>query len=298
MEIERLSLFMDVVRTGSFAAVARARSIAPSSVSRAIQSLEAELGVRLFHRTTRALSLTSSGEAYASRVEGIVEALDSAAHAARSEGQGPTGRLRVTTSAAFSERYVQPGLADFLARYPALQLDLIQSDQRLDLVADRVDLAVRHGHLEDSRFISSKLLDVSYHIYVAVERSGARPQTPEDLIGQDLLTYGFAPFADDWRCVSDDQVLRVDVTPRLRVSSASAMRAAVEAGLGFGILADWLADPLVKAGRIERVCKAWCVAPDDAQRSIWLVRPSRKFVPDKTRLFQAYLLQAVDKKRL
>lgn len=164
MDLTALETFIAVVRQGSFTAVARERDLDPSSVSRTIAGLEEELGVRLFQRTTRRLSLTEAGEIYLKQVEPLAEELAAAQEAARDIGAGPHGRLRLTTSESFGQNCVVPLLGKMSAALPELSVDLVLSDANLDLVAERLDLAIRLGPRMDGNLIGRKLFDTRYRV--------------------------------------------------------------------------------------------------------------------------------------
>lgn len=154
-----MRMFVEVARRGSFAAAARDRDVDPSSVSRAVALLEEELGVRLFQRTTRRVALTEAGEIYLARVTALVDELDFARDEARGVSTGPVGTLRLTASVAFGNTCLVPLLPEFRERYPGVKLELLLTDTVLDLVAERVDLAIRLGRRFDADFIATKLFD-------------------------------------------------------------------------------------------------------------------------------------------
>ena len=149
MDVSTLQLFIEVVRQGSFAAVARDRQLDPSSVSRAIANLEKELGVRLLQRTTRQLSPTEAGLTYFERVEPLVEELQQALAVTTDMSQQPKGQLRITASVSFGLTCIVPLLPQLEAQYPDLTVDLLLTDAVVDLLAERVDVAVRLGRLAD-----------------------------------------------------------------------------------------------------------------------------------------------------
>ena len=145
MDTQALVMFVDVARAGSFAVVARERGVDPSSVSRGIAALEARVRTRLFQRTTRSLALTEAGEVYFARAPAIIAAAAQLLDESASVRSDPVGLVRLTASIAFGQACLMPLLTGFSARFPRLTLDLILTDVNLDLVADRVDLAIRLG---------------------------------------------------------------------------------------------------------------------------------------------------------
>lgn len=152
------------MRQGSFAAVARDRNLDPSSVSRAIASLEAERGIRLFQRTNRQLSPTEAGTTYFERIEPLVEEMQQAIDVAADVSGQPKGKLRVTASVSFGLKCIVPLLPNFDALYPDLTVDLLLTDSVVDLFAERIDVAVRLGLLADSTLIAQQLMRTYYSV--------------------------------------------------------------------------------------------------------------------------------------
>jgi DNA-binding transcriptional LysR family regulator len=145
MNVSDAHLIVDIARLGSFAGAARARGVDPSSVSRTVASIEAELGFRLFQRATRRVALTEAGDIYIRRIGAIAEEFDHARDEALAISAGPAGVLRMTASVALGENIIVPLLPRFRAAFPKVELDLVLTDTKLDLIADRIDLAVRLG---------------------------------------------------------------------------------------------------------------------------------------------------------
>ena len=154
MDTNVLELFSLVVKRGSFAAAAREQNVDPSSVSRIISGLETELGVRLFQRNTRQLALTEAGSIYFQRIEPLIEEIQHARHAAVDVSNRVTGTLRVTASNSFGLKFVVPRLPAFAEKYPDLVVDLMLTDAVVDLLAERVDIAIRLGTLPDSNLVA------------------------------------------------------------------------------------------------------------------------------------------------
>jgi DNA-binding transcriptional LysR family regulator len=183
-----LRLYARVARTGSFSAAGRELALSQPSVSRIISALEAAVGATLLTRTTRAVTLTEAGADYLARIEPILDSLDEADYAARGSGE-LRGVLRVALSSSFGVREVIPRLPAFLARHPALRLNLLMNDQRQELVLQGVDVAFRFGPLADSSATARRLgapprMVVAAPAYLA--RAG-EPRTPDDLAGHALI---------------------------------------------------------------------------------------------------------------
>jgi DNA-binding transcriptional LysR family regulator len=201
MEIATLRTFVEVMQRGSFAAVARARNVDPSSVSRTIGVLEADLGVRLFNRTTRQLSPTEAALAYCAQVEPMIEQLERAALVAVDSGDTPRGTLRLTAAVTFAQVNLVPLLPEFARRYPALSFELLLTDKLLDLVEDRVDLAVRLGRPAESSLIGHRLCDMVYVAAASPDylRRHGRPKAPAELAHHECLRYPVQGYGARWR---------------------------------------------------------------------------------------------------
>ena len=162
MDTEAIKTVTLVAQQGSFAAAARVLSVDPSSVSRTVAAVEEDLGLRLFQRSTRSLSVTEEGEAYLARLVPLLEELDHAQDEAREVSRHPAGTVRLTTSVAFAHTCIVPQLAAFAAQYPDISLEILPSDANLDLAANSIDLEIRLATETKGDIISSKLKEKKY----------------------------------------------------------------------------------------------------------------------------------------
>lgn len=294
MTFDQLELFVAVFRSGSFVAAANGAGLSPSSVSRSIAALENTLGTRLFQRTTRQLSPTAAGQAFYERAVTLLELANEAKDEARDSSARPSGKIRVTASTSFGALALSPILPEFMKRFPEVTIDLILSDSRLDLVEDRIDLAVRHGTLNDSSLIASKLRQVSYKLVASpdfLERYGV-PDKPEDLRGLPLLTFDLPDFDDEWRFQRGDDIQPIDIEPSVRTSNASALLALAKAGAGITLLADWTTKEALSRNELVELFPECRVSGRAEEHSLWMVYPSRKWLPTKTRILRDYLIEA------
>ena len=255
MNIDALKLFAAVSRAGSFAALARERAVDPSSVSRTVALLEADLGVRLFDRTTRRLALTEAGQLYLDRIASLLDEVDAAGEAARDAVSEPSGTLRVTASVAFGERWLMPRVASFREAFPRIRLDLSLSDAVVDITAERIDLAIRLGPRVTGAVVAARLFDTHYRIVASpayLERCGW-PAVPTDLAVHDGIVFPFAGYRSRWRFRSaGGSVDEVEPNVVLTVSNALAIRRAALDGLGVALLADWtIGDDLADGSLVD-----------------------------------------------
>jgi len=285
MDLAALQTFIAVMRQGSFAAVARDRNIDPSTISRTIANLEKELGIRLFQRSTRKLSPTEAGLTYFHRIESLVEEL-SQANAVVSDRLGqPSGTLRVTASVSFGLKCLVPLLPSFEVQYPDLSIDLLLTDAVVDLLAERIDLAIRLGPLPDSTLIAQPLTRTRYAICASpayLQRHGT-PAVPVQIAQHNCLRFPLAGYRDRWRFRDQaGQVEEVAVNGKTVISSAIGLRDCAIAGMGIALLADWLINDELAAGRLVQLLPGYDVAATDFDTLAWLVYPSKQYVPRKT----------------
>jgi DNA-binding transcriptional LysR family regulator len=292
MEIDTLRLFLETLERGSFAAVARDRDMDPSSVSRSIAGLETELGIRLLQRTTRRLALTEAGALYADRVRPLVEDLDRAQAEASDVLEAPKGTVRLSASVSFGQTCLMPLLPELRATYPELVLDLLLSDAMVDLIADRVDVAVRLVPRPDPGLIATKLMPTRYRVCASpgyLHREGPI-ETPADLASRPCLLFPLSGYRSLWRFRSrSGEEEDVPVAPGLIISNATALRDAARRGLGPVLLADWLVGEDFASGRLVDLLPQHDVTATDWETAAWLVYPSRDYVPRKVRVVIDFL---------
>ena len=296
MNLNHVKLFIAVYRSGSFSDVAKDLHIAASSVSRGIATLEQDLGVRLFQRTTRNLSPTEAGERYYCDVAPLIEEFDIAHQNTLNESVHPSGKLRVTVSTSFGQIVIAPLLMAFHKQYPSISIELSLSDNQENIIADQFDIAIRHGSLSDSGYIARKLQDVRYLLvaspdYLAENKSIS---APEDIQQHPIITFTYTAFSSKWRFRRGEQECVVPIRPVYTITSASAIKACVENGSGIAILADWAVNKALEEKSLARVLPDWAVAGDHFDSAVWLVYPSRKFMPTKTKVFTEFLLNNIE----
>ncbi|MFN3613213.1 MAG: LysR substrate-binding domain-containing protein [Rubrimonas sp.] len=285
MDLDALKLFAEVARTGSFAAVARAADIDPSQVSRAIAGLERALGVRLLQRTTRAMSLTEAGARYLAQITPLIEGLERAAEEARSEDSDPAGMVRLTASVAFAQACLAPLLGRFRARFPKLVLDLVLTDHNLDLVAERIDIAIRLGPSYSADVIGARLFHTRYRVVAAPDweaRHGPLA-SPAALSGHDCLLFSFPDFRSRWLFRTGETIEEVPVRPALLVTNALILRDAARSGHGPALLADWLIGDDLASGRLVDLFANLDVTATSFDTAAWLLYPSRTHMPARVR---------------
>lgn len=292
MDTAALDLFLAVCRHGGFAAAAKDRDLDPSSVSRVIAALEKELGVRLFQRTTRTLSLTEAGEAYRARIEPLLEELARAGAEAASASAALVGTVRMTCSVAFGVLQVAPLLPAFRATYPGLKLDCLFSDVNVDLIAERVDLAIRLAPAIEGDLIAAKLMTTRYHVVASPDYLASAPplKKPQHLRDHPCILLALRPFRTRWifRNLKND-IEDVAVDGGVTISTPLGVRAAALAGGGPTLLSNLLVADALKSGALVDVFPAWEATATTFDTAAWAIYPSRSYLPQKVRVLIDFL---------
>ncbi len=296
MDLRLLTIFLEVERRGGFAAAARSLGQDPSSISRSIALLETDLGVRLFQRTTRKVSLTEAGARFAERIEPVLAELDQAREEATSDSVQPRGRLCLSASVAFGQVCLMPLIPAFLTRYPEIDLDLQFTDRHVDLIAEPIDLAIRLGPSVEVNVIAAKLRATCYRVCASpsyLERHGL-PLDPHALLAHRCLCFDLPDFRTRWLFRRPgDEIEAVTVTPRLTISGALALRDAALRHLGPALLADWLIQEDLQTGRLVDLFPDREVTATTFDTAAWIVYPSRALLPRKTRIMIDFLRETL-----
>jgi DNA-binding transcriptional LysR family regulator len=300
MDTELLKTMMLVAQHGSLASAARVMAVDPSSVSRAVANAEAALGLRLFQRTTRSLTITEDGEIYLRRIAPLLEELDAAREAATKAQRGPSGTLKMTASVAFAHECIVPHLSAFHARYPEISIELLPTDATLDIAAEGIDLAIRLAAAPSGDLISTRLLRTRYVVCASPDYLARHPpiRAPADLADHECLRFALPEFRTRWRFRSDGvEPFEVPVSGRTIIANAlSLCRLAVE-GLGPVLLADWLVERDIAAGLLVDLFPDHDCTATEFDTGAWALYPSRSFLPRKVRAMIDFLREALGGER-
>ena len=288
--MERLSdirLFILVAQAGSFAAAARKAGVSAAVATRRIAALEDQLSVRLLHRTTRNVGLTEAGAVYLDSARAIVAAAE-AAEAALDDLRGdPRGLLTVTASPTL-ERGLVDVVSGFLRACPDVRLKLWFTEERVNLVRDGFDLALRIGRPEDSTLIARPLIRSDSIVCASpayLERAGL-PRTPDALAGHQCLRLR----SSLWRFSRGAREFAVPVGGALETNSGSSVFAACLAGLGITICPDWVVKRELATGQLVRILESYQVEPRGTELNA--VYPARTYLPAKVGAFVDFLQEA------
>lgn len=296
MNMDRLTalqVFRQAVELGSFAAAARRLGLSPAAISKNIGELEAHLGVRLLNRTTRRMSTTEAGRLYYEQISRLLDDLEIADQALAPLQQKPKGLLRV--SAPLTLTLLTPlsqAMPRFLQSYPEITLDLRLDDRRVNLVEEGYDLAIRaSAHLEDSRLVARKLMRTPHIVCAApayLEARG-RPEAPDDLRRHDCIQFMLAEHADAWRFSKGGKRAQIPISGRYKVTSSLAIREALRAGFGIGLIPQIYVQRDLEEGRLCQLLADW----SSSELQVFAVYPSRRQLLPKVRAFLDFLAEVL-----
>lgn len=257
LEINRageMEIFVQVVELGGFSRAAAAANMTPSAVSKLIARLEARLGARLLNRSTRQLQITPEGCAFYERATRILADLEEAERAV-GEGEQPVGRVRINTSASYATHILAPILPTFLTLHPGVTLDIVQTDMVVDLLAERMDVAIRAGPLKSSSLVARKLGETNMIIAAAPAylKGYGTPRTIADLEGHNRLGFGYTRSVDGWPLREDGKTVVIPATGRIQMSDGEGLRRLALVGTGLVRLAAFTVMEDIAAGRLVSV---------------------------------------------
>lgn len=284
-----MTMFVRVVETGSFSAVARELNTTQPTVSKNVAELEGKLGTKLLTRSTRSLHLTEAGTDYYERCIGILQDVEEAENAASQAHSQARGKVRINTVVAFGRLHIIPLLNDFFIQYPDIKVELMLNDRSVDLVEEGVDLAVRMGNLNDSslvakRMASSPLVTVASPKYL--EQFGA-PESARDLKQHNWIV--FTGLADshqiEFNQGGNSEVVRVD--GNLHTNNSEAVRTALLEGNGICQAPRWLIGDAIEGGDLRIVLPHY----DAPTLDISAVYPSGRHLPSKARLLLDFMAE-------
>ena len=259
-DLEAWGIFAKVASAGSFAKAADELSLSHATVSKAISRLEARLGERLFHRTSRRLSLTETGRVLATRAARILSEAEDAEAEAQARSVSPRGKIRLAAPMSFGLDQIAPILPSFLSSYAEVSIDLQLDDRVVDMVGAGIDLAIRIAALPDSSLIVRRLCPVERYVVGApayFEKYG-RPSRPSDLAKHACLGYTYLASGNVWHFTNEaGEEESVAVKGPLSANSADAVEATLLAGLGVATQPDFVVWKALESGRLERVLHDW-----------------------------------------
>jgi DNA-binding transcriptional LysR family regulator len=285
-DLEAWAIFASVVDHRSFSGTADAIGVSKATVSKAITRLEAHLGQSLFHRNSRRLTLTESGKSLAEHAARILAEANSAEEAARDAATAPTGLVRMTAPMTLGLAKVAPAVAEFLIAHPGIEIDLHLSDAKVDIVAEGFDIALRIADLPDSSLRARRLGAIRVHIVAApayLAKHG-RPTHPAQLGEHPCFAY--TNVTGPWRFSGPDGgEAAVRPTGPLRSNNGDSLLPALRAGLGIGMLPDFIVGPDLLNGTLEAILTDWHGPPI----ALHLMTPPSNLRPARVEALIAFL---------
>ena len=296
-DLNAVVVFLKVAELGGFVAAARALNRPKSTVSLKINELEQRFGVRLLHRTTRRVSLTEEGRLYYENCVPILDALHDANDAIASLQGSPQGILRMTAPILFVQSVLAPNLPEFLLAYPNLRILINATNERKELVKDSYDVAIRVGNLEDSTLMMKRLSVGCLRLFASPTylKTYGEPSAIADLKTHAL--FGIAQSQNElvWTLKNDQQeTVTFRCRPRLLSNDISPTQQAVVAGLGIGLLPEFLVYQELKRQELVNVLSQWSSLPIP----INAIYPSRKYMPQKVKIFLEFLEQKMTGRKI
>jgi len=282
--MDEITAFLAVISSNSFTGAGRLLRRDASVVSRRVSALEARIGIRLLERSTRNVMPTAAGLRYSERMRDVLADMADAEAEASQASSAVTGTLRLALPATFGRMWVAPLLPQFLSTYPGVSIEVEYADRYVDLIAERFDVAIRLGSLEDSRLVAKQIATHRRLICAApsyLARYG-HPQTPEELSAHACLCFSRLAHHPDWQFWRGDQTLSVRVGGPLLADDAQSLVTAALAGAGIVMCSDWLTIQERADGRLVSLLPDWKV---DGAGDIYAIRPPGRFIPGKSRHF-------------
>ncbi len=284
-KLQAMEVFVQVVDAGGFSRAAENMQLPKATVSTLVQGLEQALTVKLLHRTTRQVSVTSDGAAYYERCLRILADVREAEEALSTNRASPSGRLRVDVSTGIANDIIIPALPGFFERYPDIRLDLGCSDRPVDLIEEGVDCAIRGGALPDSALIARRVGVLNFVVAASpgyLAKHG-RPAHPHDLLKHRCINYFSSKTGKtfDWDFERGGDIIKLPVPACLAVNDSVAMKTAGLHGLGLMLMSSFHAEPLVAAGQLEVVLEDWI----SETLPINVVYPQNRHLSAKVRVF-------------
>lgn len=295
-----IPIFVAVADNQGFSSAAKALGVSKSAVSKRITQLEEQLGARLFHRTTRKLSMTEAGECFYQYAVQANRAGQQAAEAVHELKSEPRGVLKVQLPMTLGQLIISPLIPKFLANYPHLKVDLDLNDDQLNLVENGYDLAIRAGNLPNSNLIARSL--VPLHSVVCsspnyYQQHKSQLQQPKQLVNVNCLTYSYSANADVWQfnaitssstssSAKPRDSITVNVAGNYRVNNSAALRDALVSGLGVGRLPTFIAGEAIKKGELIPLFQTYQMP----FKQLYAIYPERNYLPEKVRVFLDFII--------
>jgi len=287
-----MAVFARVAEAKSFSGAARRLGVSKSAVSKQVAQLERSLKARLLNRTTRRLSLTEVGSAFYEHCARMLAEAEAAELAVSRLYAEPRGVLKVTVPAAFGHLHIAPAIPDFIARHPAVAVQIVMNDRTVDLAEEGFDIAIRMTREQAPNVVARRLAPVRWAACAAQAyfRKHGVPLAPQDLAGHNCLFYSFLESSSEWRFTSKAGEAAVRVTGNFTVNNSEALREAVLKGLGIALLPTFTVGADLREGRLQQVLGDYRALGTFGSDVYAVYLPTRYLSP-KVRAFVDFLVE-------
>jgi len=281
---ELMETFVRIVDAGNLSAAAAQLGTTQPTVSRRLQALERSLGVKLLRRSTHTMTLTEDGQRCLERARELLANWHAFEADLRGAGDEPEGTLRIIAPHAFGQQQLVAPLAEYLARYPRVNVEWLLHDRRPDFIAEGIDCAIQVGEIDDQSVVAIKLAEVPRIVVAAPALAASLPatQAPSDIARLPWLA--MRPYYRGevaLSAIADGQAARFAIVPRMSTDSLYALRTAALMGVGAAIASAWVVAEDIAQGRLVHLAPDWRAAP----LPVWLVYPQARFYPARLRRF-------------
>lgn len=290
-DYEGWACFAAVADSGSFTAAAATLGLSKATVSKAVTRLEASLGITLLHRSSRTVAVSTAGERLLGEAHAMVAAATAATEAARGDRADLSGPIRLAAPMSFGIKILGAPLAAFLERHPAVEIEVMLSDARTDLVAEGVDLSLRIASMEDSSLLARTIAPVAASVIASpayLEKHGT-PRHPLDLAAHRLIGYGHREKALPLRFLREGEEATVIPTGPLFANNGDIMIPLLVAGGGIAVLPDFIAEEAIAAGTVVRILSDWSLP----QAWLHLLSPPSRLRPARVRALSDHLVETL-----
>ena len=289
--LSRIGIFIEVAKHESFVGAARHMGITTSAVSKQIQNLEHSLKAKLFHRTTRKVTLTEEGALFYERTRHALDDIEEAKEQLHDLKAKPYGTIKISVPASFGASHLKKPLAEFASKYPEVTMNVSFDDRTVNIAEEGYDLAIRIGSLQDSSMIARKLIDVDFTVCASpiyFEKNGV-PKTPEDLINHNVIAYTRNKGAHEWQYeTSDGKFGTTKLSSSFKADSAVMMIEASLNDIGIIIMPTLFIKQYIASGELLEVLAEYKTVPE---RNVYAVFPPNRYLSTRVRLLIEHLDQ-------
>lgn len=290
LDLKSLALFLRVIELGAIGRAGLDFGLSSTNASQRVQSLEAEVGVKLLHRSTRVVTPTHDGLIFLEHAKRILDDVEETRNVFMGEQNNVQGRIRLTVSASYGRVYIIPFIPELLRLYPKLNIEIDFTDKNVDIVEHGYDVAFRMGELESNSLLARRIADNTTVLVASAEylKCAGEPKTPQDLANHTCI-----PFDKSKRWQFKDNEggrHEVDIDGPIRVNWGDAIDDLVQANVGIGLGSLWHVGPALRAGHLKQVLPEYKVWP---QTRIWAVRPPGRLTPVRVKVFLDYIEKCI-----